>query len=489
MNHYRKDEYEQEIDLVSLCWRILEHWKSILILALFCGILGCFGKYAQDIYSLNSLKDDSISVDKKIESIFEINPTERFSVEQLVQLRQDCEFSQKQLEASIFMKLDAADARKMRIVYMLSSRDKLILQEVRKVYTENLPGEELAEQLHKEVDNTYSVEQWEGLLRDSMVLHNRSIIELSDKNKEDDLMAATLKANQDDFYSYIVTFAVYLLPDMDEQAVADCVDTWFQHKKNSNPSASELTLKQIDCVVEWEDEALLRDYQQTKMSSVNNAIADVIGKEEALSEAQETYYELIKDSNSVDKEKKTLVEKAVAEKRSQISIKYLIMGLFGGLVVSCGFWGLRYIFSNRLLDAEEMQNRFGGILFGFLEQKSLRNHKREIVPKDQQLEAIAVRIELYCKQKGIEKIGLIGSSTELLHGEEVKKIKDFLSALGVDVQVIGNVYLDVEALKKGIDVGKAIVVEGTGVSIYGEMENLIQKSIEYNIELLGSVVL
>ena len=339
------------------------------------------------------------------------------------------------------------------------------------------------------MDDTYTVEQWKGLLRDSIVLHNRSIVELSDKNQEDNLMAATLKTNQDDFYSYIVTFAVYLLPDMDEQAVADCVDTWFQNKKNSNPSASELTLKQIDCVVEWEDEALLRDYQQMKMSSVNNAIADVIGKEEALSEAQETYYELIKDSNSVDKEKKTLVEKAVAEKRSQISIKYLLMGLFGGLVVSCGFWGLRYIFSNRLLDAEEMQNRFGGILFGFLEQKSLRNHKREIVPKDQQLEAIAVRIELYCKQKGIEKIGLIGSSTELLHGEEVKKIKDFLSALGVDVQVIGNVYLDVEALKKGIDVGKAIVVEGTGVSIYGEMENLIQKSIEYNIELLGSVVL
>ena len=93
MNHYRKDEYEQEIDLVSLCWRILEHWKSILILALFCGILGCFGKYALDIYSLKSLSDDSISVDKKIESIFEINPTERFNVEQLVQLKQNCNFS------------------------------------------------------------------------------------------------------------------------------------------------------------------------------------------------------------------------------------------------------------------------------------------------------------------------------------------------------------------------------------------------------------
>ena len=74
-------------------------------------------------------------------------------------------------------------------------------------------------------------------------------------------------------------------------------------------------------------------------------------------------------------------------------------------------------------------------------------------------------------------------------GEEVNKINEFLSALGVDVQVIGNVYLDVEALKKGIDVGKAIVVEGTGISILGEVENLIQKSIEYNIELLGSVVL
>ena len=156
---------------------------------------------------------------------------------------------------------------------------------------------------------------------------------------------------------------------------------------------------------------------------------NVIGKEEALSEAQETYYELIKDSASVNEAKKTLVEKAVAEKKSQISIKYLLMGLFGGLVVSCGFWGLRYIFSNRLLDAEEMQNRFGGILFGFLEQKSLRNRKKLIAPKDQQLEAIAARIELYCKQNGIEKIGLIGSSTELLHGEEVKKIKEFLSLL------------------------------------------------------------
>ena len=113
------------------------------------------------------------------------------------------------------MKLDAADARKMRIVYMLSGRDKLIQQEVRKVYTENLLGEELAEQLHKEVDDTYTVEQWKGLLRDSIVLHNRSIVELSDKNQEDNLMAATLKANQDDFYSYIVTFA----PDLAKKAL------------------------------------------------------------------------------------------------------------------------------------------------------------------------------------------------------------------------------------------------------------------------------
>lgn len=219
-----------------------------------------------------------------------------------------------------------------------------------------------------------------------------------------------------------------------------------------------------------------------EMSNINTMI-------KALSTNQKDYYNILFENGDIEVAKQEIVSNAIANTKANLSAKYVLLGFVLGGFIGCAIVGVKYIFSNRLLNTDEMKNRFGGMIFGALVVKNMSNRKKTIPTTEEQLENIATRIELYCKQNEITKVALLSSDISAMNDEYVKTITDKVIASGVEVVNLGNIHEKSDALRSCIEIGKAIVLEGVGISKYKEIENLIVTANEYKVDLLGSVVL
>lgn len=216
---------------------------------------------------------------------------------------------------------------------------------------------------------------------------------------------------------------------------------------------------------------------------------DLVTAEKSLTANQKKYYNaIIEEAGSVEKAREKAFADAIGEPAPGLSLKFILVGFVLGAFGICAVVGMKYIFSNRLVNGEEMQNRFGGVLFGSLTKKSLRNRKKAIGSMEEQLLRIATRVELYCKQNDLTKIALIGSSFERLDQSLMDKLAEPLRKSDIDVIKLGNIYQNADALNEAVKIGKAVVLEGAGVSVRKEIEEVIMTANQFEVDLLGSIV-
>lgn len=224
---------------------------------------------------------------------------------------------------------------------------------------------------------------------------------------------------------------------------------------------------------------------KVSMSMLN----DQLTAEKSLTANQKKYYNAILEVGSVEKAREKALADVISEPAPGLSLKFILVGFVLGAFGVCAVVGLKYIFSNRLVNGEEMQNRFGGVLFGSLTKKSLRNRKNTIGTMEVQLLRIATRLELYCKQNDITKIALIGSSFERLDQILMDKLTELLCKSDIDVIKLGNIYQNADALNEAVKIGKAVVLEGAGVSVRKEIDEVIMTANQFKVDLPGSIVL
>ena len=108
---------------------------------------------------------------------------------------------------------------------------------------------------------------------------------------------------------------------------------------------------------------------------------------------------------------------------------------------------------------------------------------------EEQLLRIATRVELYCKQNDLTKIALIGSSFERLDQSLMDQLSELLHKSDIDVIKLGNIYQNADVLNEAVKIGKAVVLEGAGVSVRKEIEEVIMTANQFKVDLPGSIVL
>ena len=215
---------------------------------------------------------------------------------------------------------------------------------------------------------------------------------------------------------------------------------------------------------------------------------DQLTAEKSLTANQKKYYNAILEAGFVEKAREKALADVISEPAPGLSLKFILVGFVLGAFGVCAVVGLKYIFSNRLVNGEEMQNRFGGILFGSLTKKSLRNRKKAIGSMEEQLLRIATRVELYCKQNDLTKIALIGSSFDQLNQNHLDKLTELLSKSDIEAIRLGNIDQNADALNEAAKIGKAVVVEGIGISVRREIEKVIMAANQFKVDLPGSIV-
>lgn len=187
----------------------------------------------------------------------------------------------------------------------------------------------------------------------------------------------------------------------------------------------------------------------------------------------------------------------------RLSVKYVIIGAFFGIIIICIWIACKMIFSSKLQNSEEIRTIYNARLFGevrippkkraflsMIDDKllSLKNRKRKQLTSGQQISIAVANIALSCKQQGIESIYITGSEYEKADIETLNILKQELSNQNVKVKDGESIYYNAESLKEGTKIGNLLFIEQKGQSIYDEIANELTTAKEQNSNVLGFIV-
>ncbi len=183
--------------------------------------------------------------------------------------------------------------------------------------------------------------------------------------------------------------------------------------------------------------------------------------------------------------------------------KYVIFGMFGGLLVTVLPLAFSYIISDKLYCSYIIPEQAGIRLLGTLEMPDARKqwgnsidkmiiyglhtNKRKM-DKTQQLNAIVSATVLFAEQNGIRSICF--TSTVLRTAKDVmEQLASMLLNEKMEVKLIDDIAYDKDALREGTKSDGIIIVEQIGESLLTEIEKEIIVAKEYNVSVVGAIVL
>ena len=189
-------------------------------------------------------------------------------------------------------------------------------------------------------------------------------------------------------------------------------------------------------------------------------------------------------------------------KRAHFSKKFVVIGFIIGIMLMCFYYACKFALSSRLQETDELGKATGIRLFATIEAPRkrkrrgldaklaylLHNNKRKL-NTEQQVAASVSAISLYCEQSGIKNVALSSTLFGKLDEELVSFIVNGLKLSGISCTYVDDVAYDKNALTACTKAGGTILVEQLGVSVLSEIEKEIKAASEYDIGIIGSIIL
>lgn len=163
-------------------------------------------------------------------------------------------------------------------------------------------------------------------------------------------------------------------------------------------------------------------------------------------------------------------------------LKYLLVGILIGIVVSCSAVVLRYILSDRLRSAEDLRDSGLNVL-GICKIKG-----EDIFYHPEPVRA-AMDVRILAESKGKDAVFL-----DLLHEDELSKktkeaFKTALKETGMEAKGSAHVMDSAEELKAMIETGSCLMLAEAGKTTYRDLKQHVEICERYQIVVLGCVVM
>lgn len=187
-----------------------------------------------------------------------------------------------------------------------------------------------------------------------------------------------------------------------------------------------------------------------------------------------------------------------------INKKYIVVGAALGLILAVIVITIKYVGSNTIKNAKDIEELFGVQLLGKMEgshsfyrkrktrlDKWLRNKKSgtvDIVQEEEQIRLIATRIKIEAEKKEIQKVGLIIDKTV----DAGSKMAESITALlGQDIklQVINSIFDQPESLQEFAKMEGVVLIEQTDKSRYDDIRTTAALCANYQVQLIGSIII
>ena len=479
------EEKEKEIDIKDMLVKILSKWKWMVLVGIIGALALAALRFTKDTVEISRSEDKeallaSIEGDMTSEQLNN-SATYLALYDRLTALRSE-------RETRPYYQMDPYHENKLTLIYEVKLPDVDVKDQVKAEYliAEHLNDELKVDRITALYREHVGTEDFLGMLVDVSGLTETGLRDLVTTSVLDSLVYVNVVYNE----------------DMDISAISEAIKADLEQYYETISVDDEHELILVDeshreiidsSLVNILNDLASREYSlQNQVNSFYNSLDDV-------SKSYVDVYKQIQEGINVDEQEEVVVVKESVSPKSVI--KFGIVGCVLGVFLVCAWELMRYILSGKLHTVEEISDYYGLQVFGVQtdasaetdkadsdEKKSTRGRHR-VFSGAEEKEIILSSIELYCKQHDITEIVFTGSDVEHVDEAYLKSLIDALKGQGIKAAVQKNIYYYPKALQEAAQVSHVVLVETLEASIDREIENVLTKAGEFNIQIIGAVVL
>lgn len=303
--------------------------------------------------------------------------------------------------------------------------------------------------------------------------------------------------------------------DIEDDYIREIVSLSFQMYEEAS-GLLEFTVMHFD---ENSCQAII-DILKTELQSIQleNSQCEIMGasvvetNKFALATEQDTYYGLkwnyydkLKQVETDRENLKMSYEAAPTETNTQNSrfhIIYIVIGLLGGGVFGILYFGIKYLFSDRVHAKEDI----GGVeevpvvtitdenkTFKCLIDRWIHRLEKKAgnIPENS-TEMILLPVIMCALKKNITEVGLTGtlftSGQVGENGEMVQKVKDIFAKYQLEVFILSSILDDVDSMKKSADISNVMLYEVCEKTSHKKMCEEVSKLQQCGIEIQAIIL-
>ncbi len=455
---------EIEIDLADLLKRLCGQWKQIAACAMAAAvILGSYGW----------LKGRSVAdADVPAAAAEEILLTEaqEQAVADAIQLNKEIQGLETYLENSVLMQIDPYHKARHTMLYCVDFADRKELPAITESYLNFVHNGGVADMLAEtgsgwKMDNSYLNELLSAYQRtysspyqivadntadNSLSAESLFYVEVTGKNKrEAEKLALDIQEILKDYYAKVKKTAGnhrFRLVSSVESITADSSLQSQQHEKRNLLSSSRSNLKNIT-------DAFHDEQMAVYMKSAGEESDD-----------------------SQEESAKTSV------KAYKICLKYIILGLFLGLLLAGGIYSCWYLLSDRIKSTEEMKRMYVFPVFGEIRRAGMMPDSCDYGQGQ-----VWNRIRLVCQKQGITAVSAAAGFALLKQEKEcLEDMSEKLKEWGIRLCVSENAMEDTSVWDNLAETGTVLLLCRIGTATHQMIDDMMQFYMENGIAVIGA---
>lgn len=488
MNSSNKYPIEVEIDVFDILWKLLMQWKAILIACIITALLASGAKYLKDSKAYKSalseaeqtlLSKNSITTEERIADILDsLSPDQASPLLFILEQQEMIGIQQEYLNNSIWINIDPASQRTVKVRYLLKADSNVDLQVLVDAYTARLRRESFITELREVIDPDAKLEyiyelvsSWGGTIADS------------------------------DVSSTMFTIQIVLPEDVDSKEPLRIVDLAIKatEKDLSEKIGSHSIRKSYTEDMHTYSQGAV-DRRTSIMNTINNLRNNIKNASSSLDEEQNKVLEEIKAIKSAAYSGTEEIN-VDSLKTPGFSKKYALIGFILGVILYAGIYSMLIIFKKNTLSASTVQSSTGVRMLGDIymtdESSTLRKlltSKRIMkwrygtkLNKDNQIDAISSKINSICSHQDIK------SPVFLLCGvdERFNSIIDLLKnkCKSEDKSEAVDCFNADEMDENKLNTFKNAIYVVSNKTRTDNLHNLVSLCSDYDVNAIGSIYL
>ncbi len=487
----------EKIDIIDLLRRILRQWKFIVIAALVCGLIfegigyaRAYMKYRQQTQEAEEEEEEEASDQylSELESQEEDLTEWEISEAQIAAAAYASYKDQYQEELlycqnAIKMQLDTNRVPTYTLQYTVPdlNTDSEAADQIASAVFELIVNEETCEEIKTalgwDTELGYIAELIEVQAQGSGITASEADSGLDSFSTVNQVMIQIQAPSQDDCAA--IAGIIKSRVEQESQQLSDIYGEF------------EITLLN-ESYIEKTDNTL-RSYQDSRYSALNSLRSAIGSLSSNMTDDQmDYYYTLILYNMAEDSEEEEFISEAEeAEEEAAVSApgiirwRYILLGLFLGVVLACGIIFLQYILAKNLRVKEDMEDTYNVPMLGYLPV----NDKRQRFTKEERMEMICAGIRVAIQKGQLKSVYLTGTAGDGESQQVMEQIEAALADCGAQIQSGRDVACDPASLEQMTASDGVVFVERVNRSPYADIQKEVELCQTYQIPVIGSVVI